>query len=196
MNQISKTKRYKCKQCREVYTKERVSQVVCSTDCAVLLSQSQGVKIAKKAAIVDKRETKEKLDKLAKKSDLTKPAQQAFNAYIRARDYGKRCISCNSAIAWGTSTTGGVCDAGHYISVGSRPNLRFNEDNVHAQCKKCNSYGAGNAANYRIGLIKRMGAGRVESLENDDKPRKYTHEELRELTKKYRQKLKELENDT
>jgi hypothetical protein len=78
-------------------------------------------------------------------------------------------------------------NAGHYMSVGSTPELRFNEDNVHKQCERCNSYFSGNLVNYRRELINRIGVERVEFLERKDhEPLKLTIDEIKELIKKYK----------
>lgn len=81
---------------------------------------------------------------------------------------------------------------GHYRSTGSASHLRFNEDNVHRQLVYCNRYGAGRAVDYRLGLINRIGLQRVEALEADNQPHKWTREELIAIKEKYKQKLKEL----
>jgi hypothetical protein len=79
------------------------------------------------------------------------------------------------------------------MSVGSTPELRFNEDNVHLQCERCNSFLSGNLLNYRINLIERIGVERVEFLERKDhEPSKLTIEEIQAITKKYRNKLKNI----
>ncbi|MOA57726.1 Bacteriophage Lambda NinG protein [compost metagenome] len=51
---------------------------------------------------------------------------------------------------------------------------------------------AGNAVEYRVRLIDRIGLARVEALEADNKPRKFTAGELREIRDTYRAKTKEL----
>lgn len=71
--------------------------------------------------------------------------------------------------------------------------MRFDENNVHGQCKRCNRYLSGNAVSYRAGLIERIGLVEVERLDSDHTPRKWDKEELRELTALYKQKIKELE---
>jgi hypothetical protein len=156
--------------------------------------QTAGIKAAIKRVKTeqqDKRETKAKLKVLAEtKPKLTKAAQKAFNAYIRARDYGKPCICCDKPIAWGTDKTGGVVDCGHYLSTGARSHLRFTEDNAAAQLKYCNTYLSGNAANFRLGLIKRIGLERVDALENDYTVKRWTIEELKDIAKIYHEKLK------
>ena len=88
--------------------------------------------------------------------------------------------------------TGNNVDAGHYRSVGSAPHLRFDERNCHAQSKHDNRYLAGNAVEYRKGLIQRIGLKAVEELEADNTPRKWSREELVQIRDKYRAKLKEL----
>jgi hypothetical protein len=71
--------------------------------------------------------------------------------------------------------------------------LEFDERNVHGQCKHCNQYLAGNALEYRKGLIKIFNAEFVEGLENDNEPRKLTIDDLKEIKNKYREKLKSLD---
>jgi hypothetical protein len=122
--------------------------------------------------------------------ELIKEAQREFNAYIRARDRDQPCICCGLPL--GTGEVGGAYDAGHYRSVGSASHLRFSEDNCHAQRKQCNRYGAGRVVEYRMGLIDRIGAERVESLESSNEPHKWTREELIAIRDDYRAKLKEL----
>jgi hypothetical protein len=124
--------------------------------------------------------------------DLIKEAQHAFNAYIRARDRNQPCICCGLPL--GTGEVGGAYDAGHYRSTGSASHLRFNEDNVHAQRKQCNRYGAGRAVDYRIGLVSRIGIEAVEALEASNTPHKWTREELIATRDTYRAKLKALKS--
>lgn len=195
LNKISLTKTYQCKICKQPFKKERLGQAVCGLVCAMQTATIKAAVKRVKAEQQDKRETKAKLAKLEGKPELTKKAQTAFNAYIRARDFGKPCISSGKPIAWGTTTTGGVCDAGHYLSTGARVNLRFNEDNCHAQSKHDNRQLAGNAINYRIGLIKRIGLERVEALECDHKLNHYTKDDLRAIEALYKAKLKALTNE-
>jgi Bacteriophage Lambda NinG protein len=188
MRAISPTKTYKCKECKAPFVKRTPWQTICGAGACTMavINKSQA-----KREKAERKVTKEKLKKFETKLQLTEKVKNAFNAYIRARDYGQPCISCDRPIAWGTTnTTGGVCDAGHWLSVGARVNLRFNEDNVHAQCKHCNKDLSGNAANYRIRLVKKIGLERVEALECDHKLNHYTKDELREIEAIYKAKLK------
>jgi hypothetical protein len=63
--------------------------------------------------------------------NLLKKAQTVFNAYIRLRDKDNGCISCN---------TGSVEQASHFYSAGQFTALRFNENNVHGSCLRCNYF--------------------------------------------------------
>lgn len=172
-----------CKHCGGCFVPLRPMQSVCSPICASRLVRAQ-----KKE---ENERNKARKAALKRIPDLIKEAQIAFNSYVRFRDRAQSCICCGKPIA--ESAVGGGYDAGHYRSTGSASHLRFNEDNVHAQRKVCNRYGAGRAVDYRIGLIARIGLERVEALENNNQVHKWTAEELLEIKAKYRAKLKELE---
>ena len=147
------------------------------------------MKIARKAVEkADKKETKRKLDAMQTRPQLLRKAQTAFNAYIRARDKGKPCISCDKPLDGGANTF----DAGHYRSVGSAPHMRFVEDNCHGQCKHCNNWLAGNHVEYRKRLLERIGERQLELLEADSTTRKYTKEALEEISKHYRAEARRL----
>lgn len=183
----------KCRVCGSQYEKKRMGQVVCSPLCAVKYMREQKLKKARaqeakerKAAREKTAATKRRLETVA---GLTKKAQAAFNRYVRLRDAGKPCISCGRPLCGEANS----CDAGHYRSIGAASHLRFDENNVHGQCKQCNRYLSGNAVAYRAGLIERIGLAAVEALEADNAPRKWSKEELRELEKAYKAKAKELE---
>lgn len=179
-----------CKACRASFTPAKPMQKVCDWACALTLAVSDRAKAEKREMVKDRRETKAKLDAITKKPELVKKAQAAFNKFIRARDAGKNCISCNKPLQ--ATTLGGAFDCGHYRSVGSAVHMRFVEDNAHGQCKHCNRHLAGNHVAYRAGLIWRIGLHSVEQLERDNTLRKYTHEGLQEIAKHYNSEAKRL----
>ena len=176
----------RCKVCRERFTPRSSFAVACSPKCSMAYVHQQ----AQKQARAEKRAGR---IRLMTRSDWVKRAQVAFNAYIRARDEAKPCICCGKPLSEG-GLTGGGYDAGHYRSVGSALHLRFEPDNCHAQRKQCNQWGAGRAVDYRIGLIARIGLSRVEALEADQAPRKYSIPELQEIERKYKQMTKGIRN--
>jgi ribosomal protein L37AE/L43A len=122
-------------------------------------------------------------------------AQKAFNAYIRKRDEHLPCISCGRAHV--EIIVGGNWDCGHYLTVGAHPELRFEELNAAKQCKRCNagsarfSHKGRTVANeYRDSLIGRIGLENVLWLEGNHEPKKYTIDELKEICRDYKMKLK------
>ena len=171
----------KCKVCSTPFTPVRPLQRVCGPSCAMKLAREVVAK-------ADKRETKLKLDALQTKPQLVKKAQIAFNAYIRARDRGNPCISCDTPLSGEPNSA----DAGHFRSVSSAPNMRFVEDNCWLQCKHCNRHLAGNVLEYRKRLLERLGEHRLEQIENDNVLRKYTKEALIEIARYYREKTRQL----
>lgn len=191
-------KQKKCKECGTKFQPRGSFDKVCeSIECKV----AYGLKVAAKSKAkrekaeriqqqVDRKIIRMKKDDLKTRREWLVDAQRAFNAFIRFRDQmkGYPCISSGRPLDW----SGNAVDAGHYRSVGSAPHLRFNEDNCHAQSKKDNRYGNGCAVDYRLGLIARIGIERVEALEADQRPRKWSIEELKQITATYKQKLRDL----
>ncbi len=180
----------KCKHCREVYTPALPMQRVCGLACAQALAQAANARKAAADRRAERKADRAKREKLKPRREWLKEAQAAFNAFIRARDADKPCICCGRLS--GTASRGGEWDAGHYRSVGSAPHLRFDERNCHRQLKQCNRFGSGRAVDYRLGLIARIGLLAVESLESDQRGRKYSADELRAIRDGYRERAREL----
>lgn len=188
MLSISPTKKYKCQVCKTDFVKSRPLQYVCGFECAM---QEGSIKAAILRVKNERKDTQERKARLLTRSDWIKRAQVAFNTYIRARDAKELCISCGKLLQ--AEAVGGGFDCGHYRSVGSAPHLRFNDHNAHGQCKQCNLWKSGNAVDYRLGLIQRIGLANVDILEADQCLRKYTIEGLMEIVKEYRVMTKELQ---
>ena len=64
---------------------------------------------------------------------------------------------------------------------------------MHAQCAPCNNHLSGNAIDYRINLIKKIGIDGVKLLEGPNDPAKYNREDIIAIKAKYKLKYKELE---
>ncbi len=186
------TKPKTCRQCKTKFSPVRPLQQVCSPNCALEYGKAKTYKIVASALKDERKETRQKLDAMRTKPQLVKLAEKAFNAFIRARDAGKPCISCGKPLG----TEANTHDAGHYRSVGSAPHMRFVEQNVHGQCKHCNRYLAGNHVAYRSGLFERLGVQEVERLERDQTLRRYTKEALIQMALEYREKARQLKKET
>jgi hypothetical protein len=170
-----KVKNKKCKECGGNFTPFKTTQVVCGAKCAAKLAETKVWKEKKKVMIENTRTRTEWLSLL----------QIVFNKYIRLRDEDKPCISCERPLT-------NKFDAGHFLSVGSYPNLRFNEDNAHGQCVFCNQHKHGNHIEYGIRLKDRIGEYNYNKLFNArGDTLKLTLDEIKELIKIYKLKIKE-----
>jgi len=174
-----------CKVCKTSYTPQRMGQKVCGPACAMSLASSVRAKVEKVEQVKERKAHREAVKQTKKPSYFAAKAQTAFNAFIRARDAGQPCISCQR-------TNAGPMQAGHYLSRGARPELRFNEQNTHAQCVQCNMHFAGNVAKYRIGLIAKIGLDNVEWLEGPHPLPRYSIEDYQAIEGFYKYKTKEL----
>jgi len=184
----------KCKNpaCGISFPPQRLGQAVCSPKCGLAIKDVNQAKARKSLAQVNRREIKVRKEKLKSRADHLREAQAAVNAYVRLRDAYLPCISCDSMPNDNDLMTGSRWDAGHYRSVGACPELRFEPLNIHRQCVKCNRNLSGNAVEYRIRLVVRIGAEKVSWLEGLHLACKYTVEEIKAIKAKYRAMTKEL----
>jgi hypothetical protein len=177
-----------CRQCGITYTPSKHMQAVCTFECAIAHSRAKREQLqARQARDAHKSDrAKHKADKLKIKTrgQWVKEVQTQFNMYIRARDHDQPCISCQRFHT-------GQYHAGHYLTTGAHPELRFNEINCHKQCAPCNNHLSGNVGLYRENLISKIGVNLVEWLEGEHKPVKPTIDELKWLKQYYSQQARE-----
>ena len=171
----------RCKSCKEKFEPKTFLQKYClKEECLRVFVADVKEKTWKKT------KAKAKLD-LMTLSDYLKLAQQVFNKWINLRDKGKPCISCDKPIT-------GRVNASHFWNANNHYNVRFNEDNVHSSCITCNQFLSGNLLEYRTRLISKIGEQRFNILESESKKtRKFTKEELQQLIKEYKNKIKEID---
>ena len=106
--------------------------------------------------------------------------EQACNKAARVLRGDMPCISCG--------ITYGKFDAGHFMSVASRPDLRFCLLNIWPQCFQCNGPKSSNANLYRAALVEKIGPELVEQMEYGFRGRSdWTIEELQEIREHYRE---------
>ena len=163
--------------------KYKTTERACSVRCAIAYAQEKEKKLAQREWQREKKKLKEKI---MSHKDWLNILQKVFNAYIRARDKGKPCISCGCQVESG--------HASHMFSVGGNPNVRFNEDNCHLSCIECNLHKHGNLVEYTLRLPERIGKERFEKLVNDSKKTvlKLSIPEIKNLIKEYKEKTKSL----
>jgi len=187
-----KPKTCKNPECGEKFVAQRLGQAVCSPRCGLAIKDVNQAKARKSLDQVGRAEIKARKEKLKTRADHLREAQAAVNEYVRLRDAHLPCISCDSTPNDNDLMTGSRWDAGHYRSVGACPELRFEPLNIHRQCVKCNRNLSGNAVEYRIRLVLRIGEEKVSWLEGLHAPCKYTVEEIKAIKAKYRAMSKEL----
>jgi len=185
-------KKCSVKTCRASFVPKVSFQSWCSPDCAVVIARQKQEKKRMSLASIERREIKVRKEKLKSRADHLREAQAAVNEYVRLRDAHLPCISCDSTPNDNDLMTGSRWDAGHYRSVGACPELRFEPLNIHRQCVKCNRNLSGNAVEYRIRLVQRIGAEKVAWIEGPHQPQKLTVEEIKTIKAEYRAKTKEL----
>jgi hypothetical protein len=128
--------------------------------------------------------------KVAKKPRLTTEVnklRRVFSQYIRIRDCNKRgygkCCTCGQEVYWKKS------DAGHFVKATYLP-TRFDERNVHLQCRRCNRFGEGEQWKHGKHINEIYGEGFADHLvELGETGDKYTLFEVIQLRKVYEAKL-------
>ena len=144
----------KCKTCKKYFNPNRPLQAVCSPQCAFALPKGKASKIIKLSHRADK---KEMVEKLMTKGDYEKLLQVEINTLIREIDKYVPCISSNRH--WKKTD-----QAGHYLSRGAFPALRFSLWNIYSQSVSDNFYKSGNQEGFRLGLIKKFGVFPIEHI--------------------------------
>jgi hypothetical protein len=172
----------KCKNCKEKFEPIRFNQKYClESKCVRVWVESEKEKVWKKT----KAKMKSDLETV---QELIKAAQIIFNKYIRLNDklLKNPCFSCRKPL-------GNKYDAGHFFNANNHWSVRFDERNVHSQCVHCNQHLHGNLLEYRKQLEFYYGISWLNELEQDaKKTRKFTKDELKEIIKTYKEKIKQL----
>jgi hypothetical protein len=177
---MKQPKQKPCKVCKKPFLPATSLHSVCSWQCSIKLAEKMRLER-------EKRETRERKLKLKTRQDWLREAQSEFNKYIRLRDRDLPCISCGRYHS-------GQYHAGHYRTIGSSPQLRFNENNVHKQCAPCNNHLSGNIVNYRLSLINKIGIVELEKLENYHDTVKWDIEQIKAIKAEYKAKIKAMIN--
>lgn len=171
-----------------MFTPTRPFQCWCSPDCGLTIAHAK-----KEQAEQRKRSDERKADR-ARKQELkplsywTERAQKQVNRYVRFRDRGKPCISCNTE--WKPNF-----QAGHWLTTKARHELRFHLDNIAAQCVQCNLFKSGNQQLYRVALVQRIGLERVESLEGPHALPRWRKEDYQRIEAQFRKMADEMEKE-
>lgn len=125
----------------------------------------------------------------------TELTQKAFNWMIRALDAFRGCVSCGKPSGSYTLT------AGHFRTVGSHPELRFDPRNCHGQCSGCNKgqqrkYKGDNATTrqkFEAELFHRYGQALLDYINGPHQAKQYTCDELKTMRAEFAAEARRLE---
>ncbi len=113
--------------------------------------------------------------------------------YIKLRDKGLPCVSCGSP--WTSDH-----QAGHLYKAELFSMLKYDERNIHNQCKKCNIFDNGNESMYHAAILSRISIDDYDELKRIASQEKQTNfkwdrQELEKIRNYYKLKIKQLEKN-
>ena len=121
----------------------------------------------------------------SRRQRLVDKLDKVFSKFIRNRDTDEwglcKCYTCP------IRKPPEEMDAGHYTKRGCM-RTRWEERNVHTQCKRCNRFLGGNMDEYALHLIQDYGKGIIEELMKlKHLPvKKFTLQELEDMIEHYK----------
>lgn len=181
--------------CGARFTPTRQMQVACSVDCAYAVGMQVRLKQDKAADRDFKAAARAERKRLQARKDAIKPlshwlklTEKVMNTYVRWRDHADGCISCDKPATWG-----GQWHASHFRSVGAAKQLRYHLWNIHKACSQCNDRLSGNIAAYTPRIVQKIGAERVEWLNNNHALANYSVEYLARMRKVFAKKTHRLQ---
>lgn len=180
-----KSKKCAVRACRKPFVPAQPFQSWCSPECGVTIARDKQQKERTALAKIERKAIKARKEQLKGRAEYMKEAQQAFNAWVRERDADQPCISCGRHHQ-------GQYHAGHYRTTKACPELRFHPDNCNKQCAPCNNHMSGNIVEYRIALVRKIGADAVAWLEAPHAPKRYSIDDLKQIKEKYSALAREL----
>jgi ribosomal protein L37AE/L43A len=194
-----------CKVCKTPFVKRRAFEMWCSPECGLELVKAKQAKEVDTKAKAERKADKAKREAMKTRGDWIAETQTAFNRVRRLEEHAKgmTCISCQrprheieGTDGW---KPGGAWDAGHFQSVGRKPELRFEPLNVWLQCKSCNAGSSKYAkksgtveAAFEANLRALIGDEKVDWLKGPHAPLKLTIPDLKAIRDEYRAKANAL----
>ena len=178
----------KCRECKELFWPESSWQVICSFKCGIKqLKKTKDKRLVKKKKAFNA-ETRRRKDAIKTKSQWLNELQTVINKYVRIRDKGKPCISCDKP-----DNGQHQRHASHFKSVGSNTALRFNLWNIHAGCSKCNNHLSGNIGEYMPKLINKIGQEKYDWLLTQNQVVRYEIDYIKRFKRVFSKKIRMIE---
>lgn len=178
-----KVKQKKCKVCGKLFTPYTTLDKFCKIWCKKEFEKQKRVKVReqKKMSI----------------SALTKTLDVVFSQYIRLRDCIEttwttthlKCFTCDADVEYSKSQNM------HFVWRAVK-SLRYDEDNCHWWCMRCNVILHGNYLEYFVRMEKKYWRKKVdEMISKKYEIWKVTQEELLEKIAYYKEKLKNIKEN-
>ena len=168
--------------------RKHFNSTIKSKYCDLCTKTRQALKNLERIKKEDKKRLNDKKKELLTVQDWIKIAQATFNQYIRLRDKGNVCISCQKQAK--------KENCGHFFNANNHWNVRFDEDNCHMQCEYCNTFLSGNLIEYQKHLINKIGQEKYDALDAKAREtRKFSISEIQEITRFYKEKIKNIKNN-
>jgi len=164
----------------------------CSPECGVSVALANVAKIKAKELTKTRSENhKSKREFLENdKRHVGKQARAYLHRWVKWRDRGLPCCACGNSM---DHLPESARHASHYRPAGMNAAIKYDGINVHMCCSRCNSQLSGNPVEYRVRLIDKIGAEKVEWLDNQNHVKRWTIEELRDIRDDYKTRLKALD---
>ena len=146
--------------CKDIVSKKGYGSIKCSAIHAKAKRESKEAKEVKQRNSDLKKKVKARKKEIIPRSKWLSRLQTLINQWIvHVRDKDKPCCTC------GTTKPTIKYDAGHMISRGASPELRFELTNIHKQCsQRCNVYGSGKRKEYELFIIEEYGQDKLDWL--------------------------------
>lgn len=160
----------------------------CEFEFAVKWANENKIIGKKKIETEKRKKGKVRLKELMSRSKWYEKLQRLVNQYAKhVKEKDASCCTCGAS--------NNKIDAGHFRSVGSCPELRFELTNIHNQCSvNCNQIGAGKRAEYNEYIINRYGIDHYNWLigpHPDLKEKFPTWEDIEKEILRYRKLLRD-----
>lgn len=194
----------RCKSCKQTFDQYKFNGKYCKAKpCQEIEREILIEKQTKKAlANLEKqkeqdRKWKEELQQAKKaKKENTSLSYLKINVrtvchdYIKLRDKGKPCVSCNRP--WDSSF-----QAGHLYKAELYSMLKYDERNIAGQCQNCNLYKDGNESSYHLNILSRISQedyDEIKRIASEEKRTnfKWDRQELNRIRDYYKEKSKEI----
>jgi len=179
-----------CKECKRKFTPD--SNMFLPPTCEKMKCKIDYANKHLNKKAKEKKQVARKAIKQFNNSDkivLKRNAQMLINKYARLRDQlenGYRCCTCPH--------TTGQMDGGHFLPTSGYSAIRYNINQIHQQCKRCNRFNGGMPKEYRVFMINKYGLEYVEKLESTKgELRSYSVEFYQRIIKILRVKIRKLE---